>query len=321
MQTSDSVENEVVIHEEGIPFKAFFQNLKSSPFHYHEDMEFLLVLKGQISLQKDNSIFDLGPGDLALINSHNYHSTSALGMSSDNLILTLQIQPEFIEQYEPDIKKMRFNFTSKPDILGKGSPSEETVKKIRSSICTIMWEKRTKNNGYKMAIISSLFSILTTLLREVEYETVSDQYSLSNQEFKAIHSRLNRIVKHIEENYQENPTLEELSLQENISNSYLSRFFKKYMNCGFRDYLNTFRLNKALQLLIETDMNITDIAFEVGFSNLNTLNSLFHKHHGTTPSKWRQIHKQPFSNNSDRIGWYETIDNQSPMDSIFKYMI
>lgn len=311
MNSFGSVENEVIIHEEGIPYHTFFQNLKASPFHFHEDMELLLIINGQISLNKDNRIYNLGPGDIALINSHSYHSTNTLGMS-DNLILTLQIQTDFIEQYESSIKKMRFNLDSCP---------EETTDSIRSFMCRIMWEKRTKNKGYKTAIVSALFSILTTLLRDVEYDLLSDRFTLSNQEYKGIHNRLNRIVQHIERNYQDKPTLEEIALQDNISLSYLSRFFKKYMNCGFRDYLNTFRLNKALQLLIETDDSITNIAFDVGFTNLNTLNSLFHKHHGTTPSKWRQIHKQSRTDKTIRQdGWYDVLGNSSPLDSVVEYM-
>lgn len=317
MEISGFGENEIVIHEEGMPFRAFFQNLRASPFHWHEDMEFLLILKGEIALNKDNAIYNLKPGDLAFINSHHYHSTQHI--SKENLILILQIQPDFIEKFEPDIKKMFFKFTYMKDNT-KEQPPVEIVQSIRTSMCRIMWEKRTKNSGYKMVIESSLFSILGILLRDVDYDIRSDQFSFSNQEYMDIHSRLKKIVDYIENNYQEKPTLEEIALQENITESYLSRFFKKYMNCGFRDYLNTFRLNKSLQELIETDDSITNIAYSAGFSNLNTFNSLFHKYHGTTPSKWRQIHKDSSGEDGSHEGWYSELEGSSPMDSIVKYL-
>jgi xylan 1,4-beta-xylosidase len=317
MEESGFGENEIVIHEEGMSFRSFFQNLRASPFHWHEDMEFLLILKGEIALYKDNVVYHLKPGDLAFINSHHYHSTQKI--SKENLILILQIQPDFIEKFEPAIKKMFFKFTYARDNK-REQPPKELVQAVRSHICRIMWEKRTKNSGYKMVIESSLFSILGTLLRDVEHDIRSDQFSFSNQEYMDIHSRLKKIVDYIENNYQEKPSLEEIALQENITESYLSRFFKKYMDCGFRDYLNTFRLNKSLQKLIETEDSITNIAYDVGFSNLNTFNSLFHKFHGSTPSKWRQIHKKTSRGNESPEGWYSSLDGSSPVDSIIKYL-
>lgn len=310
-------ESELVIHEDGMPFRSFFQKLRSSPFHWHEDMEFLLVLKGEVSLLKDNAIYNLKPGDLAFINSHHYHSTQQI--SKDNLILILQILPDFIEKYEPEIKKLFFKFTYIQDTVEQKLPVE-LVESIRTHMCQIMWEKRMKSSGYKMVIESSLFSILGTLLRKVEHEVRSDSFSFSNQEYMDFHSRLKKIVDYIEKNYQEKLSLEEVALQENLTESYLSRFFKKYMKCGFRDYLNTFRLNKSLQLLIETDDCITDIAYGVGFSNLNTFNNLFHKFHNTTPSKWRQAHKQEPETSQKDKSWYASLEEESPLDSIIKYL-
>ncbi len=52
---------------------------------------------------------------------------------------------------------------------------------------------------------------------------------------------------------------------------------------SFQEYLNTIRLDKAIKMLISTDMPIIDISNNVGFSNINSFNNLFRDSYNTTP--------------------------------------
>ncbi len=72
------------------------------------------------------------------------------------------------------------------------------------------------------------------------------------------------------------------------SAGHLNRIFKKYMNMTPTEYLNQLKLNYAKLLLITTDMQIIDAAFESGFDNLSHFYHLFKNAYGITPGQVRK---------------------------------
>lgn len=74
----------------------------------------------------------------------------------------------------------------------------------------------------------------------------------------------------------------------NMSESYFSHLFKKETGSSFVDYVNSMRIEKAKELLLQTDMKIFEIASRVGVENTNYFSMLFKKLTGTSPSEFRQ---------------------------------
>ena len=56
---------------------------------------------------------------------------------------------------------------------------------------------------------------------------------------------------------------------------------------NFTDYINVYRFNAACAMLTETDMSMTDIAYESGFQSIRSFNSIFKKLSGVTPREYR----------------------------------
>jgi two-component system, response regulator YesN len=79
-----------------------------------------------------------------------------------------------------------------------------------------------------------------------------------------------------------------ISEQLNISNSHLSRTFKKHMGYGLLDYIHKVRLQKA-KMLMNSDLNIKAIAEKVGYIESNTMIRAFKRYEGVTPGKFREI--------------------------------
>jgi AraC-like DNA-binding protein len=83
--------------------------------------------------------------------------------------------------------------------------------------------------------------------------------------------------------------LKEISQSLNVHPSYLSREFSKYFDdLSFGDYIRKLRIERATQLLRDTDHSLGEIAYLTGFSDQSHFNRIFKKHTGQNPSKFRK---------------------------------
>ena len=87
-------------------------------------------------------------------------------------------------------------------------------------------------------------------------------------------------------------SLNSIAKQLNVNPSYLSNLFKKECHITLTEYVTQKRIEKAVNLLNNTDIQIQTIAYECGISDTNYFIKLFKKQTGLTPSKYRlQFHK------------------------------
>jgi YesN/AraC family two-component response regulator len=93
---------------------------------------------------------------------------------------------------------------------------------------------------------------------------------------------------YIQQNFSRSFSLDELSETIGVSKSYLSRVFKIEMGISLWDYLNRFRNQKAKELLLLTDVSITEIAAEVGYDDVGYFSRVFREIIGCSPRGYRQ---------------------------------
>jgi len=74
--------------------------------------------------------------------------------------------------------------------------------------------------------------------------------------------------------------------------NYLSQVINQYYQKHFRDFINTYRIEVAKKLLVETDLIIEAIAFDTGFNSASTFYTAFKKETGTTPTKYRKTFRK-----------------------------
>jgi two-component system response regulator YesN len=96
------------------------------------------------------------------------------------------------------------------------------------------------------------------------------------------------IKNYVGKNYNKEIYLDLLSENLNISKSYLSSYFKEKTGINFIDYLNSYRIKKAIKLLEESSAKVKDIALKVGIPNLRTFNRSFRKYVGKSPNEYRR---------------------------------
>ena len=85
-----------------------------------------------------------------------------------------------------------------------------------------------------------------------------------------------------------NLTLKGLGDKYYVNSAYLGQLFHKRYGCSFKDYLNNYRIEKAVELLRKTDMKTYEIANAVGYKDVDYFVNKFIAVKGCTPAKFRK---------------------------------
>ena len=95
------------------------------------------------------------------------------------------------------------------------------------------------------------------------------------------------VVRYIDRHYTEELTLELLTEQFGVSLSYLCHCFKRETGQSFTKYLTQRRLTRACELLARSDLTVTEIGEQMGYTDYCYFTKVFKKHIGISPSKYR----------------------------------
>jgi AraC family transcriptional regulator len=100
-------------------------------------------------------------------------------------------------------------------------------------------------------------------------------------------SKLQRVTDYIHDNLREELTLEKISQTLSMSPYHFAHVFKQAVGVAPHHYVVKCRIDRAKALLRGTDLSVTEIASQVGYSNLSHFSVAFHKRIGQTPSRYR----------------------------------
>ncbi|MGP4038602.1 helix-turn-helix transcriptional regulator [Gracilibacillus sp. D59] len=114
---------------------------------------------------------------------------------------------------------------------------------------------------------------------------------LSQKKNQRLQIIVERVMELLEEHYMSDISLDECAEQVKLNPSILSKVFKDITGWNFIDYLTNIRLNKAKEMLIETDLKINEIAQNIGYRH-SYFNRLFKKSEGVTPSEYRSLNRK-----------------------------
>lgn len=132
---------------------------------------------------------------------------------------------------------------------------------------------------YRCSDLFELKSILQNTLQELEKREESNS---------DVWHDIDLVKKYIEKHYQEDLNLYSLAEKVYLSPSYLCARFKRITGFGINKYIKNVRMERAEQLVINTNMKIIDICEQVGYHNLSYFCQSYKEHFGKTPEKYRQ---------------------------------
>ncbi|HIS77215.1 MAG TPA: response regulator [Candidatus Merdivicinus excrementipullorum] len=101
---------------------------------------------------------------------------------------------------------------------------------------------------------------------------------------------IQKVLAYLQTHYAENPSLSLLSEQYHLSYTYLSSLFSKQVGQSFTDYLMQVKLEHAKEILRDTNIKITDVSAQTGFSNPAYFCKMFKKYYQVSPAEYRNLH-------------------------------
>lgn len=259
--------------------------------HIHNYIEIIYALSGKYQILLNNQNYSFLEGDMVLINSNEIHTIFSLS-EGNNRYVVIKFEPELLYTTVQSVFEMKYvmpfilNESTHQKVFMK-SEIEHTV--IPGLIHEINKEYSEKLYGYELAIKANIFHLFLLILRRWNEQNID--LNIDEEINKDMIKRIGPVFDYIEENYQNDITALDMAKHCNISYSYFSRLFTRIMKRNFREYLNYVRITKSEYLLTSTDLNITEIALQVGFSTSSYYIQQFKLYKDISPKQYQLRYK------------------------------
>jgi AraC-like DNA-binding protein len=277
--------------DEPLQFNAHIQDAEGAQLmvqaHIHNYIEIIYAITGKYRILLNNKDHYFGEGDMVLINSNEIHNIFSLSPNLNRYVV-IKFEPEMLYTTTQSLFEMKYvmpfilNESTHQKIFGK-EEIEKTI--IPDIIHGINREFHHKQYGYELAIRANIYNLFLFILRRWNEQNVD--LNIDEEINKDMVKRIQNVFDYIENNYQNDITALEMAQRSNLSYSYFSRLFTRIMKRSFREYLNYVRITKAERLLTSTDLNITEIAMQVGFSTSSYFIQQFKQYKDISPKQYQ----------------------------------
>ena len=262
--------------------ESFFQ----SPFHSHPEFELVYILESHGKRIIGNSVESFESGDMVFLGDDIPHVwlNDEIFYKGINSLKAKAIVIYFSRDLFGD------SFYELPEALEVKKFFSQAIKGVSitgqtNAIISKKMEKLLKKKGFE--VVMGLIEILFLLSKSKDLRYINDDSYVSVSDENK-NDRLAAVFKYVKSNYKEEISLDEISKIANLTPTSFCRMFKAKTKKPFVEYLNEIRVSNACKYLIETDLGISEIAYECGYKTASNFNKLFKKLIGTTPKEYRR---------------------------------
>ena len=229
--------------------------------HWHEFYEIEVILEGEGVYTVDGKEYTIGKGLLFFMSPSSCHSISFTARTK--LINIMFVMDACL----PDFLYGLFEKTPH----GAWRISDEDV----GFFYTLAREmSQAGSRAYLSALLNSVLGKINCLCG------VIDAHSKNTAMQKA--------VLYVQNHFKEKITLEEVASIANYSPNYFGNRFKSYTGKGLKEYIMALRFSLAEQMLVYSDLSVSEICYRCGFGDLSNFMMYFKKRRGMTPSEYRK---------------------------------
>lgn len=256
------------------------------PIHWHDVLEINLVIKGELDVVRNNRTFHVVSGEMIVLNRDDIHAIDS--QSEDLIYVQLHFDLERYNEYIPEIWTNLFYCTPEENDAISINLKREMKSHI-SNILRLMTESMQIIDAEKKIVYYSI-DILSSLKMAFRATTEKEGKELNDEQI----GRVWKAIDYIYDNCHRKLTLHEVAQQIYVSDDYLTRLLKKNSGMGFEQFTSFVRSELSIRLLLNTEMSISDISAECGFSAPRYYNAAFLKNYGCTPMEYRKNNKKNF---------------------------
>ncbi len=235
--------------------------------HLHYHVEIVISLKGSFDAIVDGEKFNVSEGTGVIVFPYQLHEYHAVD-SKEAIVLLMH--PESNQSFFEYFK----NYLPKSAHI----PAELIDDEVRHAIDYIK-----RHGGWNS---SGITTELASLYRRAIYALIIPRLELEEITGERL-DQLRSVLHWCQEHFAEPITIPIAAKALMMSESQLSHLFSSRIRVGFRDYINSLRIQMAVELLRTTTFPISQIAFDVGFTNFSTFNRAFKQSTGQTPREVR----------------------------------
>ncbi len=247
--------------------------------HSHEFYELLYCRTGNIEYLLGTERFKVSSGDVIIVPpgvSHRPIFPERLDEPYRRYVMWFS--KKMIEVVK-DKWQINSSFFSKPTFLHTtSSPMEQEIKELFSSAC---YENIDRQIGWQTSIFGKACELICVLTRTLDNPT---KIPLPEQK-----ELIDEIVSYIEEHLQDKISLESISKHFYVSESTVSKLFKRKLDISFYHHVTARRLVAAKNLIIKNEP-IDAIYSMVGFSDYSTFFKAFKKEYGISPTQFKKMY-------------------------------
>tara|TARA_R110000751_G_scaffold2470_3_gene13081 strand:+ start:98299 stop:99162 length:864 start_codon:yes stop_codon:yes gene_type:complete len=267
--------------------QTFFEFCKYTTIRFFEILYFekgtgTIKINGKTVNYKPNSVFVFIPDDIYIVNAESATTTVAIKFlksffrktSSQNSNLPVndwfrKIE-EILNSESHELREMQFE-------------TDADRSHLVSLINMVATEYLNKQSFDIFIIENSLSVILHLIARNIQFINTSD----SVKEVKS--SKIQQIINYIHSNIYNSDVLSTKSLAEefHMADNYISEYFKKHTDVSLKKYIIHYKLKLVETRLKYTDLQYSEIAAELGFTDSSHLNKTFQAYKGTSLSAFK----------------------------------
>lgn len=248
---------------------------KNNPYavHLHRQLELIYVLSGSTTVTVEQQDFYLPPVRVFWFSEPDAWPEACGTRSESALYLRagfLPLFPPFFQNKKP----ARNDFT----VSSLSEHSRIALQGLKTLAAAMEKDRPTPSDvqvyaeGYLTLLLADLLPSLPLQVRKNTDDLELEQ----------------RLLLYLDAHYTEELSLESLSKEFGVSRFVLSRIFTEKLHTTFPDYVNSRRLDYARDLLLSTELSVTQIALDVGFGSSRTFFRAFHSAYHTTPGAYRR---------------------------------
>ena len=228
---------------------------RQSLMHYHQNPHISLLLQGHHLERRKGKEYHRNPGDIIFCRAGERHQFLT-AQSARNI--NIELEPDFLQQYEITENQI-----------------EQALNQLDVKLKILKMFHELTMQGKDME--SSIQMLLLDLLHQEKKE-------ISNAPPAWFDSLL--VLMH--ETWMEALTLEDLSQELGVHPVSISKYFTKFLGCTFGEYRRKLKVSKSLELIKNSQLNITEIAYQAGFADQSHFSRSFKSMVGFTPKAFQK---------------------------------
>lgn len=261
-----------------LPFTQMILHDFSQSPQWSKDFTIGIVLRGHFDIHYQEELLECQPHDILFFPPFELWTITSHSKSAE--VFQLRVESEYISHLCPEIINV---------LLKKNQVKEDLKNPVFVSLCrdfaALIANEQRRELCTPFKLLSSINHILTTVFESF------GEFQKSEPKNTYMADRISATLTYISNHYTEKIGGGDIAKHLGLHPAYFSSFFHRQFGIGFVEYLNTYRINQSLPVLLRTDRSIMEIALDHGFSNHKTYAAAFRRVIGMSPTEYRRAHR------------------------------